>query len=457
MNDKARRLFNELAEKLLLKCPRCQAAFHDYDGCNALTCGVPTCRAAFCAICLEDCGRDAHQHVRDIHGDRLFDKSAFKEQRNLRAQTHIDILKDKLSHESFELKQLVLNHIEKAKVGEDLGHNSDDSVKKATFLQKTKASLLLATRSDRLALLSNPEDYGRNRIPISLDDISPRCAVPSTYRLTLTSTGGDLYRVTLEQDIIPPEGRWARIDDIEDHFKKNPKVESLLNVSQALRCAVIAIDGCADLYQSSRGDTPKGRREDDDEICLQLNAIDRNGNVKDLEVHHGGQIIILGLNQNKRMIMLEKHVQRTSDSDLMFGPLRHLIGVGQPRAIVTEIEMEMPDSQAVLNEEQKKVAHPLLMRSAMEVAGPPGTGKTKTIVELVRALLQCTSYDILLLSERNGAINAVAEKFKSESLSIQGSRREITDLQVWTSVMTYGAGDTMGDCTKLFTLEEKLK
>jgi len=124
---------------------------------------------------------------------------------------------------------------------------------------------------------------------------------------------------------------------------------------------------------------------------------------------------------------------------------------------VTEIEMEMPDSQAVLNEEQKKVAHPLLLRSAMEVAGPPGTGKTKTNVELVRALLQCTSYDILLLSERNGAINAVAEKFESESLKIQGKRREITDLQVWTSVMTYGAGDTMGECTKLFTLEEKLK
>jgi len=292
---------------------------------------MSNCRAAFCAICLEDCGRDAHQHVQDIHGGRLFDKSAFKEQRNLRAQTHIDILKDKLSHESFELKQLVLNHIEKAKVGEDLTRNSDDSVKNAAFLHKTKASLLLATRSDRLALLSNPEDYGRNRLPISLDTISPRCAVPSTYRLSITSTGGDLYRVTLEQDIIPPEGRWARIDDIEDHFKKNPKVESLLNVSQALRCAVIAIDGCADLYQSSRGDTP-GRREDD-EICLQLNAIDRNGNVKETEVYHGGQIIILGLNQNKRMILLEKHVQRTSDSDLMFGPLRHLIGVGQPRAI----------------------------------------------------------------------------------------------------------------------------
>jgi type I site-specific restriction endonuclease len=86
-----------------------------------------------------------------------------------------------------------------------------------------------------------------------------------------------------------------------------------------------------------------------------------------------------------------------------------------------------------------------------------GTGKTKTIVELVRALLQCTSLDILLLSERNGAINAVAEKFRDASLSVNGKNAKITDLNVWTSVMTYGSGESMGECTKLFTLEEKLR
>lgn len=46
---------------LVLKCPRCEAAFVDFDGCFALTCH--RCRCAFCAYCLADCGGDAHAHV----------------------------------------------------------------------------------------------------------------------------------------------------------------------------------------------------------------------------------------------------------------------------------------------------------------------------------------------------------------------------------------------------------
>jgi Ni2+-binding GTPase involved in maturation of urease and hydrogenase len=119
--------------------------------------------------------------------------------------------------------------------------------------------------------------------------------------------------------------------------------------------------------------------------------------------------------------------------------------------------MEVPVSQSELNDDQKKVAHPLLLKTAMEVAGPPGTGKTKTIVELVRGLLKCTNFDILVLSERNGAINAIAEKFKKESLKSQGKETEITDLHVWMSVMAYGVAESMGESTKLFTVEEKLQ
>ncbi|KAL6048095.1 non-specific serine/threonine protein kinase [Balamuthia mandrillaris] len=46
---------------LTLQCPRCHQAFVDFDGCFALTCS--RCNAAFCAWCLQDCGRDAHRHV----------------------------------------------------------------------------------------------------------------------------------------------------------------------------------------------------------------------------------------------------------------------------------------------------------------------------------------------------------------------------------------------------------
>jgi ankyrin repeat protein/serine/threonine protein kinase len=51
-----------IEEQILnLRCPRCEAVFHEFDNCFALTCGK--CRAGFCAWCLHDCGDDAHQHV----------------------------------------------------------------------------------------------------------------------------------------------------------------------------------------------------------------------------------------------------------------------------------------------------------------------------------------------------------------------------------------------------------
>eukprot|EP00927_Polykrikos_kofoidii_P025754 TRINITY_DN23079_c0_g1_i1.p1 TRINITY_DN23079_c0_g1~~TRINITY_DN23079_c0_g1_i1.p1 ORF type:complete len:1105 (+),score=171.44 TRINITY_DN23079_c0_g1_i1:479-3316(+) len=49
-------------EILTLKCPRCEQAFCDFDGCLALTCSRCSCR--FCGWCLKDCGKDAHRHVR---------------------------------------------------------------------------------------------------------------------------------------------------------------------------------------------------------------------------------------------------------------------------------------------------------------------------------------------------------------------------------------------------------
>lgn len=36
-------------------------AFADFDGCFALTCG--TCKLGFCALCLANCGSDAHPHL----------------------------------------------------------------------------------------------------------------------------------------------------------------------------------------------------------------------------------------------------------------------------------------------------------------------------------------------------------------------------------------------------------
>ena len=53
---------NDVAALLDPKCPRCEAVFDGFDGCAALYCR--NCPCQFCALCLKDCGGDAHQHVR---------------------------------------------------------------------------------------------------------------------------------------------------------------------------------------------------------------------------------------------------------------------------------------------------------------------------------------------------------------------------------------------------------
>lgn len=54
---------NIVEDVLNLRCPACKTVFTDFEGCFALTCGSNTCRRAFCAWCLQDCGHDAHAHV----------------------------------------------------------------------------------------------------------------------------------------------------------------------------------------------------------------------------------------------------------------------------------------------------------------------------------------------------------------------------------------------------------
>ena len=165
------------------------------------------------------------------------------------------------------------------------------------------------------------------------------------------------------------------INDIEKHFEENRNVSSLLNIPQTLRSAVIAFEGGKELYQSSNTKSPKGYRVGDNDVCISLRPIRQYGDLARGGINANG-LSIIGLNSNRRITDLKRHVDVTPDSELMFEALAHLIGVGTPRAVISGIRMEIPNSQNELNDEQKMIANPLLLTSAMEVAGPPGTGKT---------------------------------------------------------------------------------
>ncbi|GBG31540.1 Protein kinase, putative [Hondaea fermentalgiana] len=67
-----RKIQNEI---LTMTCPRCSAAFADFDGCCALKCSN-NCSCYFCAWCLKDTGNNSqgcHQHVANCPSKRSAD------------------------------------------------------------------------------------------------------------------------------------------------------------------------------------------------------------------------------------------------------------------------------------------------------------------------------------------------------------------------------------------------
>lgn len=67
--ERLARMRQHIADEVLnLRCPRCRSVFFDHSGCDALRCDRPGCGAAFCVLCLLDCGADAHPHCKQVHG-----------------------------------------------------------------------------------------------------------------------------------------------------------------------------------------------------------------------------------------------------------------------------------------------------------------------------------------------------------------------------------------------------
>jgi hypothetical protein len=467
MKQRAQVLFHELSERLNMKCPRCFMVFDEYDGCNALTCGNGSCKAAFCAVCLADCGTNAHPHVHSHHGN-LFDKDSFYSSKKARETALVELFVEEIKGEPFEVKELVRMNCERS--FPEKSCESGDRARDTAFVASARQSVRMALKNDRLSLLSDPQDAGQ--MVLRAGDVSPRNAVPDEYRLRLDSAGHSsaVCRITLEK--LNERGNWQHIP-LPDDSKEKPesdsqgdraKVDALLNIRRTLQCGVIAFSGKRHLYQSRTvPTTEKGKRLGDDEVSVLFVAVSRNGDVvgeKETLSRIGcDSQDILGLNQNQRLTILDRHIHETDISELLFDPLRHYIGSGTPQRVFCDISVPAPDTFKELNQEQQRVAHPLTLKSAVEVAGPPGTGKTKTITELVRSILECTERHVIVLSERNGAIDAIADKFADDCVE-RNSRSEVervTHLLLWTSLLSFGSSGSMGSSTKLFTLEEKLR
>jgi AAA domain len=327
----------------------------------------------------------------------------------------------------------------------------------SSFLRKAKRNLLTTLRNGRLSM----REQGKFKDVLTTEMISPRFCISPEYKVSLEYKGR-VYHISLYQQQneewvkIPLKKRKDKFQTLRDdaHIP-----DCLFDIKHSLRYAVVAIAGQACLYQTipvlSHDDRPEH------EVAISFLSIDSQGNTKKEQVLRD-ELQLLGINSNKRTMCLQYLVNNATIDKLIPKAVRHLIGAeptaplltskGKPStALLTETFLE-------LNKKQQHVADPWKMKTAIEVAGPPGTGKTKTITELTRALLANTKFDIIVLSERNGAIDAIAEKYAKDCLSRQnfGSKFEVSDKDLWEKILTFGS-PSMGTSTKLFTISAKIE
>jgi len=81
-------------------------------------------------------------------------------------------------------------------------------------------------------------------------------------------------------------------------------------------------------------------------------------------------------------------------------------------------------------------------------------------VELIRSILKCTGHHVIVLSERNGAIDAIAEKIAEDCIDHKHGdsikKAKVRDVHLWSSVVAFGSSG-VGPSTNLFLPEEKLR
>ncbi|MGA1465974.1 MAG: hypothetical protein ACO363_09600, partial [Balneolaceae bacterium] len=236
--------------------------------------------------------------------------------------------------------------------------------------------LKVAMKKDRLSILSD-SSVNMNR-GLSIQDISPRSSIPEEYSLHMI---GDvsvcevvLRRVrlgVLERIPLPGEGSVSKKkkSEAEDH-------DSLQNLRQSLRCGVVAFEGSNRLYQTQVVSPGKGKKLNEHEISVQFRPITPDGDLTEearslVSIGCNGRKVV-GINQNCRYVLMERHFESTEVTEMVFPPLRQYIGEIPTRRFFPDIDRPPPRTFEELNEQQRKVAHPVSMKTAMEVAGPPG-------------------------------------------------------------------------------------
>ncbi len=167
----------------------------------------------------------------------------------------------------------------------------------------------------------------------------------------------------------------------------------------------------------------------------------------------GLSIDVVGICGNRRMLDTENYIKTVTEETLCT-PVRAIIGATDNQLQVTELVSPILDSAIALNSFQRQVVDLTRLRSSQVIIGPPGTGKSRTIVSFVLQILaeMEPNHIVIFTSEKNGAVEAVAQHLRNACVSSDG---KVEDLAFFEMIAAFGSTG-MQAATCSFTAKTKM-